>query len=406
MAEFRYSAYDQNGRFENGTLDAESAERAREILKSRRLIVLSVEAGKERLATRPIGPRRKRGNKVKTADVAWMSRQLATTQAAGLPVFRALSMLGRQKEGTGIGKALEGIHAEMANGRQLSRAFQDHEDKLGTITTALITAGEASGTLEHALTKLAQITESRVRLKRKIRSAMAYPAVMLLLTLALMMAMMLFVAPTFKGLYGQLNGSLPLPTQILISISNVVKSLWFLIPAVPFVGAYLYRRMRKNPRLNAMYETVLMRAPVFGQLYKQALIARLASTLSSAMGAGVPLLDALDLAAQVAGNTAYVAALEKIKDDVRDGRPLHVAFGQHSIMPDLMVRLIEVGEDTGSLPDLLERYAKTAEEEVEITIDGLTSMLEPILIVVLGGIIGLMLIALYLPMFRIITLVK
>ena len=401
MARFHYEAYTKSGASDNGEIEADSITRAREILQGRGLLVLNLAAGKQKeaLVKKELQFRKP---KVKTADVAWLSRQLATTQAAGLPVFRALSMLGRQKEGTAIGTVIDQIHEDMGNGRQLSRAMAEHEDDLGTLSVSMVEAGEASGTLGEALSRLADIVETRLRLKRKIKSAMAYPVAMLVLIVGLFFAMLFFVAPTFAGLYDQIDGELPRVTSLLLSFSDLLKRVWFLVPLVPVGLVYGFKQFKASHSGKIFIENLTLRLPVIGRLVRLVTVSRIASTLASALAAGVPLLDALDLAGQVSNNSRYLKAIERAKEDVRDGRPLYASLGNSPEIPELMVRLVEVGEDTGALPELLERYAMGLQEEVEAAVDSLTSLLEPLLIVILGVTVGGMLVALYLPMFGIV----
>jgi type IV pilus assembly protein PilC len=399
MPSFAYDAFTRNGEPAAGTIDATSEADARASLRGDGLLVLELRPAR----AAAIGRRQLHLGtpKVKLKDVAWAARNLATTQSAGLPVVRALRMLGRQRRGTPIGDTLLRVHESVVNGAALTEAFRSEERGLTSLTTALVEAGEANGKLDASLTKLAELCEARVRLRRKIASAMAYPLVMVTLVVLIFIAMLVFVIPTFSGLYDQLGGSLPWLTQILLTMSNVVRSkfLFVLIGAVILTVAA--RNLRDTPRFRETKDVLLLKVPVLGDLFRSVAIARLATTLASSLAAGVPLLDALRLAGNVANNVVYDRALAQAREEVREGRSLAAALEGKPQIPELFTQLVAVGEETGRVDELMVKYAKGVEDEVEAKVEALTSALEPLMIVVLGGIIGVMVIGLYLPLIRI-----
>lgn len=404
MPSFAYDAFTRNGEPAAGTIDATSEAEARANLRGDGLLVLELRPA------RAAGLGRRQFHlgtpKVKLKDVAWAARNLATTQSAGLPVVRALRMLGRQRRGTPIGDSLLRVHEAVVNGAALTDAFRAEERQLTPLTTALVEAGEANGKLDASLTKLAELCEARVRLRRKIVSAMAYPVVMVVLVTCIFMAMLVFVVPTFSDLYDQLGGDLPWLTQILLTLSHLVRSkLLIVVPLV--VGlVVLARRVRTNPRVRDAKDRTVLRVPVVGELFRSMAVARMSTTMASSLGAGVPLLDSLRLAGNVANNVVFDRALEQARDEVREGRSLAAALEGKPHVPELFVQLVAVGEETGRVDELLVKYAKGVEDEVEAKVEGLTSMLEPLMIVVLGGIIGVMVVGLYLPLIGIFKLLQ
>lgn len=404
MPSFAYDAFTRNGEPAAGTIDAGSEAEARANLRGDGLLVLELRPA------RAAGLGRRQFHlgtpKVKLKDVAWAARNLATTQSAGLPVVRALRMLGRQRRGTPIGDALLRVHEAVVNGAALTDAFRAEERSLTPLTTALVEAGEANGRLDSSLTKLAELCEARVRLRRKIVSAMAYPVVMVVLVVCIFMAMLVFVVPTFSDLYDQLGGDLPWLTQILLTLSGLVRSKLLIVLPVVIAAVVLFRRLRSHPRVRDAKDRIVLGLPVLGDLFRSMAVARLATTMASSLGAGVPLLDSLRLAGNVANNIVFDRALEQAREEVREGRSLASALEGKPHVPELFVQLVAVGEETGRVDELLVKYAKGVEDEVEAKVEGLTSMLEPLMIVVLGGIIGVMVVGLYLPLIGIFKLLQ
>jgi type IV pilus assembly protein PilC len=399
MATFLYEAFTRNGESTSGSIDALTEADARASLRGDGLLVL--ELRQSRAASIKNREFRLGKPKVKMKDVAWAARNLATTQSAGLPVVRALRMLGRQRSGSAIGDALLRIHDQVVNGSPLADAFRAEEDKLTPLTTALVEAGEANGKLDASLGKLADLCEARVRLRRKIISAMAYPVVMVGLVFIIFTAMLLFVVPTFKGLYDQVGGDLPWLTASLMGLSNTVRSNFIVMSILLAVVVFGVRQLRNNPQIKTRRDEMVLKLPIFGDLFSSAAVARLATTMASSLGAGVPLLDALRLAGNVANNAVITRSIESAREQVRDGSSLAGALEGKEAIPDLFCQLIAVGEETGRVDELLVKYSRSLEDEVEAKVDGLTSVLEPLMIVVFGAIIGVMVVSLYLPLIKI-----
>lgn len=400
MPMFTYEVFSRkNGANSHGTLDADSIEAARTQLKSQGMVVMELRVGQA------LGNRQVKfgggGNKVKIKDVAWAARNLATTQTAGLPIPRALKMLSTQRPDEGIGRAMLRIHEDIIGGRSLGEAFAAEEKHLGKLTTAMVQAGESSGKLHESLTKLADITESRVRLKRKVMSAMTYPVVMVGLVVMIFFAMLMFVVPTFASIYDQIDGKLPKLTEFLMSMSFFLRHNILMVGIAGVGGAIGFSRLKKLPQFKLVKDRVIIRLPLFGDLFRSAAMARVATTLASSLGAGVPLLDSLQLSADVANNKLYSDALMQAREDVRNGKSLGNSLRSKPIINEMFTALVDIGEETGQLDALLNRYAEIVEEEVEAKVEAITSLIEPIMIVVFGGLVGVMVIALYLPLINI-----
>ncbi|MGH9067614.1 MAG: type II secretion system F family protein [Acidimicrobiales bacterium] len=402
-ATYAYTAYDVLGAKDTGHLDASSLAEAKTTLRERGLLVIELAERRAPIARREITLG---GRKVKAKDVAWMARQLATTQSAGLDVVRAIGILARQRPGAPIGQALSDIHTRIASGSSTREAFAAHESDFGPLCTALVGAGEEGGQLDDALSKLADITEARVRLRQKVRSALAYPVMVMFAVAILVLVMLVFIVPAFAKIYHQLHGHLPLQTRLLISISNTLLGrpwVFLLVIAGIFVA---WRVVRSRRDLRKRLDGLSMRLPAIGPLLTQSAMARVEATLASLLLGGVPLLDAVEHAVAVAGNLVWADALSDAAARVRgEGLPFSSALGTHPEIPEVLSQLVAVGEETGQLPNLLDRHATETEKQVSVAVDGLTALIEPALIIFMGIVIGGILISLYLPIIKVVTLI-
>jgi type IV pilus assembly protein PilC len=404
MANYTYQAVSRStGLTTSGVVNAEAIEDARSQLKSQGLLVVELHEGRSAVGKKEITIG---GDKVKLKDVAWAARNLATTQTAGLPIPRALKMLGNQRAGEGIGKVLLRIQDDVIGGRSLAEAFAQEEEHLGKMTSAMVAAGESSGKLHESLTKLADLCEARVRLKRKIVSALTYPAVMMVLVITIFFVMLIVVVPTFKNIYDQLGGELPALTALMMGLSDLIRGHILWGPVVIFGSVFGFKKLKKSKKFRLIKDKVVFKLPMFGSLFLSSAVARMATTLSSSLGAGVQLLDSLQLAGEVAGNSIFEDAIGEIRNDVRDGKSLGNAMSRQPVVPDMFTSLVMIGEETGALDDLLFKYAEILEEEVETRVEGITSVIEPIMIMVFGGLVGVMVVSLYLPIINIFKFLK
>jgi type IV pilus assembly protein PilC len=404
VANFSYQAVSRStGSNMTGVVNAEGLEDARAQLKSQGLLVVELHEGRAAVGKKEI---KIGGDKVKLKDVAWAARNLATTQTAGLPIPRALKMLGNQRASEGIGKTMLRIHDDVIGGRSLAEAFGQEEELLGKMTTAMVAAGESSGKLHESLSKLADLCESRVRLKRKIMSALTYPAVMMVLVVGIFLTMLIVVVPTFKNIYDQLGGSLPALTAFMMSMSDALRNHILWIPIIVCGTFFSLKKLKKSKQFRLIKDKMLFKLPMFGSLFLSSAVARMATTLASSLAAGVQLLDSLQLASEVAGNSIFEDAIGGIRGDVRDGKSLGNAMSRHEIIPDMFTSLVMIGEETGALDNLLMKYAEILEEEVETRVEGITSVIEPLMIMVFGGLVGVMVVSLYLPLINIFKFLK
>jgi type IV pilus assembly protein PilC len=270
----------------------------------------------------------------------------------------------------------------------------------------MVRAGEVGGVLDSVLLRLAETIEKQVELRRKVRSAMTYPIVVMALVLLIVTAMLLFIIPMFKGIYTELGGTLPFPTQMLINISSIVRKFWYLIFGVEFGLVYGFKRWIATESGRSRWDIIKLKIPVMGLLARKGALARFSRTLSALVRSGVPILESLDIVAETAGNHVVSVAVHDTQTAVKSGEPMSQRLERHPVFPPMVVQMMAVGEETGALDEMLDKIADFYDQEVEATVEALTSLIEPLLIVVMGACVGGMVISLYLPMFNIIKLIK
>lgn len=344
--------------------------------------------------------------RVALKDVAVLSRQFATMINSGLSLLRALAILSEQTENANLARMIGEVRQDVERGSSLSVSLARHPKAFNRLYISMVRSGEVGGSLDAVLMRLADTIESQVELRRKVKSAMTYPVVVFALVVFIASAMLLFIVPQFKGIYTELGGTLPLPTRILISISDVVKKYFPMLILLSGVGGWFLRRWARSPKGKPTWDAFVLKVPVFGLLARKSALARFARTLAALTRSGVGILEALEIVADTAGNEVVSLALRDTQRAVKQGDTLARPLSQHEVFPPMVVQMIAVGEETGALDDMLDKIADFYDQEVEATVDALTSLIEPLLIVTMGVLVGGMIISLYLPMFRIITLIK
>jgi type IV pilus assembly protein PilC len=340
-------------------------------------------------------------NRVKLNEIAVVTRQLATMIDSGLSVVRALGILAGQVENKELGRVLGEVRMEVERGSSLSAACAKHPKVFNTLFVTMVQAGEAGGHLDSVLLELASTIEKQAVLRRKVKSAMTYPIIVLSVMVVIFLALLIFIVPVFQKLFLSLHAKLPLPTQVVIGISKIVLSVWaVLLVAMLVVGIVMLRRWIKTPNGRLKWDGFKLKPPIFGQLVHKVSLARLSHTLGSLIQAGVPILESLDIVSETAGNQVVGNVLIDAKNGVREGRALADTLRDHEeVIPALVTQMVEVGEQTGALDAMLHKVGEFYDGEVEITVNNLTSMLEPIMTVFMGAGVGIMVISMYLPMF-------
>ena len=343
---------------------------------------------------------------VKMKDLSVFSRQFATMVNSGLPILRALSILSDQTENKELQKVLTAARLDVEQGSSLSGAMSKHPKAFSDLYVAMVRAGETGGVLDNVLLRLADNMEKDVELRRKIKSAMAYPVAVVSLVLLILSAMLLFVVPQFKSIYAQLGGKLPLPTRILLGASDAVRTKWWLFLILVVGSVFAFRRYKRTPPGRAMVDSLKLKAPIFGALVHKTALARFSSTLGMLLRSGVPILQALDIVSETVGNRVISKAVSDVQGSVREGESIAKPLSKHTVFPPMVVQMLAVGEETGAVDVMLDKVADFYNSEVTAAVDALTSLIEPLLIAVIGGAVGAAVISLYMPMFNIINLVK
>jgi type IV pilus assembly protein PilC len=340
-------------------------------------------------------------DRVKLMEVAVATRQLATMVDSGLSVVRSLSILTGQVENKELARVLGEVRLDVEHGSSLSAAVAKHPKVFNNLFVTMVQAGEAGGSLDKVLADVARTLEKQAILNRTIRSAMTYPAVVLSVMIVIFLALLVFIVPTFQKLFSQLHAKLPTPTLIILGMSKIVLSPWAVVLlAGLIVGIVLFRRWIRTETGREKWDRFKLRPPVFGTLIHKVSLARFTGTLASLVQAGVPILESLDIVTETSGNKTVGNVLQEAKDGVREGRGLAEVLREHEeVIPSLVVQMIEVGEQTGALDGMLRKVSEFYDGEVENTVNNLTSLLEPMLTVVMGAGVGIMVISMYLPMF-------
>ncbi len=339
-------------------------------------------------------------NRVKTKDVAVATRQLATMVDSGLSIVRALGILADQVDNPELAKTLKSLRLDLEAGSSFSAALRNYPKVFSKLYVTMIAAGEVGGSVDIVLKGLAETMERQVELSRKVRSAMTYPAVVMTVMVIIFLALLIFIVPIFKKLFASLNAPLPLPTKILLEVSHIILSwLLLVVIAVLAAGFLAFRRWVGTPAGRALWDQLKLSIPIFGALFHKVALARFSSTFSSLVASGVPILETLDIVSETSGNQTIATGLQSTKEGVRQGRPLAEGLEQFPVFPALVTQMVDIGEQTGALDDMLSKVADFYNGEVEATVNNLTSILEPLLTVIMGVMVGTMVISLYMPMF-------
>lgn len=403
LTEYNVKARSRTGRLVESKLKATSEAEALAKVRQQGMTPIAVERGGQGL-NREI---RLTKGKVKLKDLAVFSRQFATMLSSGLPILRCLAILAEQSDSQRLRDVLLEVRDEVEKGDSLSDSLARHSE-FPPIMVSMVRAGEIGGFLDETMLQIAEATESEVRLRGKIKAALTYPVAVAVIAVLITVGMLIFIVPVFANLFSEFGGELPLPTRILVMASDVVSSPVFFVPAILLtVGVVVwYRRTRNSPQVRQVVDPLKFRIPVFGNLFRTIALARFTRNFATLLKAGVPILTTLDIVGETAGNVVISRAVADIKESVRQGTGISRPLTQHEVFPDMVVQMIAVGEDSGALDQMLEKVADFYDQEAEATTEQLMALLEPVMIVTLGAVVGGMIIAMYLPIFKIFDLIK
>jgi type IV pilus assembly protein PilC len=402
---FEYSVRDKAGKLVSGTLEAESQAAVATRLKSMGYAPVSIRTSNAGLS-RELKIPGFGGKKVKLKDLAVMSRQFATMINSGLSLLRALSILSEQTESKELARVLGEVRNDVESGNSLSSSFAKHPKVFPPLMVNMCKAGEVGGFLDAVLLQIAQNYEAEVRLRSKIKSAMTYPVVVFVMAILGVMVMLLFVVPVFAKMFKDLGGTLPAPTRFLVFLSHAARILVPIMIVLAIVGMFVWRKVKHQERVRSVVDPIKLKIPVFGMLFRKVALSRFARNLGTMMHSGVPILQSLEIVADTTGNIVLERALRDVQDSVRGGETIAGPLTNHPVFPPMVVQMMSVGEDTGALDAMLHKISEFYDQEVESTTEALTSLIEPLMIAGLGSIIGAMIISLYLPIFKVMDLVK
>jgi type IV pilus assembly protein PilC len=341
------------------------------------------------------------GKRIKPKDIAIFTRQLATMMKAGVPLLQSFDIVGRGNPNPNVSKLLNDIRSDVETGTSLSSAFRKHPLYFDTLYCNLIEAGEAAGILEELLDRLAVYMEKTEAIKSKIKSALMYPISVIIVAFVVVAVIMIFVIPSFKQVFTSFGADLPGPTLFVIAISEFFTEYWWLIFGGIGGGLYFFfQAWRRNEKMQRIMDRLLLKMPIFGTLVEKSVIARWTRTLATMFAAGVPLVEALDSVGGASGNSVYAMATEKIQQEVSTGTSLTNAMTNANLFPSMVLQMCAIGEESGSIDHMLGKAADFYEAEVDDMVAGISSLMEPIIIVVLGTIIGGIVVSMYLPIFK------
>jgi type IV pilus assembly protein PilC len=338
-------------------------------------------------------------------DVVIFTRQLSTMIDAGLPLVQCLEILGKQQDNATLKKVIMTIQSDVESGTTFADSMRKHPKVFDNLFTNMIEAGETGGILDTILSRLAVFMEKSMALKKKIKGAMTYPMICLAISILILAVILIFVIPVFEEMFRSFGSALPLPTQIVVNMSNAVKSYWYLFLFGLILIIMGVKKIYSTEKGRISIDAMALKAPIVGMLIRKVAVAKFTRTLSTMLQSGVPILEALQVVAKTAGNKIIERAVFRVSDSIAEGRPIAEPLEESGVFPNMVVQMINVGESVGALDTMLEKIADFYDEEVDQAVENLTAMIEPFMMVFLGGMIGGLVVAMYLPIFKIASVV-
>jgi type IV pilus assembly protein PilC len=403
MSTYVFKAIDPAGQQARGELEAETKQSVADQLKARGLIVLDIA---DKHTSKEI--ELPWANRVKLGDLSIMTRQLSTMISSGMTILRSLYVLEAQTENKKLREHLVDVRKDVEAGLPLSDALARHPKTFSPLFIAMTRAGETGGVLEESLVRIADQLEKEESLRRQVKSAMAYPIVILTFAMVVMLGMVAFIVPVFAGVFDELgDAELPKMTQFVMGISNVVTGYWYLLILGSVVAVVGFVKWKKTTRGRSMWQRFLLRIPFkIGEIFQKVALARWSRTFSALMGAGVPLLQAIDITSKTAGNVVVEEAMTKMTTSVKAGGTIAQPLLESPVFPSMVGHMVKVGEETGALTTMLSKIGDFYEDQVDASVKALTSILEPVMIVFVGGVVGFIVISMYLPLFSVYDQIK
>jgi type IV pilus assembly protein PilC len=397
MSTYVFKAMDLTGAKASGEVEAESKQIVSDQLKQRGLIVLDIadKSGSKELAIPFL-------NRIKATDLTIMTRQLATMVNSGMTILRALYVLEAQTENDKLVATLTLVRKDVEAGLPLSDALERHPKVFNPLFVAMTRAGETGGVLDSALTRVADQLESADSLRRQVRAAMAYPLVVMTFALSVLIALVVFLVPVFVGTFKQFGGDLPPITKVTVGLSNAITGEWYLFIAGGFGVSWAFKKWKTSTAGRKQWDTFKLRIPMkIGDIVQKIALARWSRTLSALVSAGVPLMQALEITGQTAGNWCIEKAMSDVIESVRQGGTIADPLKNAAVFPGMVTHMIGVGEETGAMDTMLSKIADFYEDQVAAAVKQLASILEPVMIIVVGGMVGFIVVSMYMPLFKV-----
>jgi type IV pilus assembly protein PilC len=396
MPTFAYTARTLNGELKSSTLDAPSRDDVIAQLRRQRLIVVKIDEEKKR----------KRMGKIKTKDIVIFTRQFSTMINAGLPLVQALDILSKQSENKSLQEVTRQVVYDVESGHTVADALAKHPKAFTDLYTNMVAAGEAGGILDTILMRLATFLEKNDALIGKVKSAMVYPGVIMSVAAIAIVVLLIFVIPTFESMFASVNLALPLPTRVVIGLSNFLQGYWWAVGLAIYAVIFLLQRYYTTAGGKLTIDKLMLKLPVLGDLLRKSSVSRFTRTLGTLISSGVSILDGLEITAKTAGNRVIHDAIMESRASIAGGDTISAPLAKSAVFPPMVISMIAVGEQTGGLDEMLTKIADFYDTEVDTAVSALLSLMEPVMIVLLGVVVGGMVVAMYLPIFDMINAVQ
>ena len=402
MAQYVYKARDSKGQLVSGTMDADNEQAVRSRLREKNYIATSISLKSKSMNLKEVLAK---FQKVKAKNLAVFARQFSTMVNAGLSLVRALDILEKQADDKKLKEIIRDIRLRVESGASLADSFGQHPQTFSDLFINLTHAGEVGGVLDETLSRIAEFLEKDQALRSKVKSSMTYPTIIFIFAIIIVIFMLVFVLPTFTSVFANLNVAMPAMTAMLIKMSDALRNYWYIFIGFAVGAGFLFKYYTNTPKGKFQWHTLLLRVPVFGLLNKKVTVSRFSRTLGTLLSSGVPVMQALDVTGKASGNKVVERSIESVRVSIREGESISVPMEASGIFPPMVTQMIAVGEETGKLDAMLNKISEFYDMEVEATLSALTSLLEPLLMVFMGGMVGFIVVAMFMPMFQLITVI-
>ena len=400
---YAYKVKDRSGQLVDGVMDADNVAAVVAKLRQMGYTVINIQEKIESQKSKGIALFKK---KVKSKDITVFSRQFATMINSGLSLTKSLNILAEQTGNPALAEVISSLQKDVEAGQALSEAMIRHPQVFSSLFVNMVRAGETGGVLDEVLLRVAEHYEKDMALKAKIKSAMAYPIIMFIMSMLIVFAMITFIVPVFVNMFSTLGGELPLPTKILVVMSDGIRRFWYLLIIAVLGLRFAIKNYKKTPQGKFFFDRLKLKLPVFGELNTKLAVARFTRTFGTLVASGVPILQGLEIVSEAANNEVISRSVKEARASIKEGETIAKPLGNSKIFPPMVVQMISVGEETGALDAMLQKIADFYDQEVAAMVEALTSLIEPLMIAAMGVIIGGIIISLYLPMFKLITLIQ